>query len=67
MEFHHIVVHDTDMDDDVEGNEESPATPDPPIWFEVLFVFFIFSMSYLSIMILFFYLNHLYYCTAKGN
>lgn len=54
MEFHHIVVHDTDMDDDVEGNEESPATPDPPIWFEVLFVFFIFSMSYLSIMILFF-------------
>ncbi|KAM0933897.1 putative sucrose-phosphate synthase [Dioscorea sansibarensis] len=36
MEFHHIVVHDTDMDDDVEGNEENPATPDPPIWFEIM-------------------------------
>ncbi|KAJ0984332.1 hypothetical protein J5N97_002688 [Dioscorea zingiberensis] len=36
MEFHHIVVPDADMDDDVEGNEESPTTPDSPIWFEIM-------------------------------
>ncbi|KAF8393148.1 hypothetical protein HHK36_021389 [Tetracentron sinense] len=33
MEFHHIVPHDDDMDGDTVGNEDNPASPDPPIWF----------------------------------
>ncbi|XVE97398.1 hypothetical protein REPUB_Repub03eG0015900 [Reevesia pubescens] len=36
MEFHHIVPHDGDMDGDIERNEENPASPDPPIWSEVM-------------------------------
>ena len=36
MEFHHIVPHDSDMDRETEGNEDNPATSDPPIWSEVL-------------------------------
>ncbi|XP_010241591.1 PREDICTED: probable sucrose-phosphate synthase 1 [Nelumbo nucifera] len=36
MEFHHIVPHDGDMDGEVEGNEDSPASPDPPIWSEIM-------------------------------
>ncbi|XP_077217348.1 putative sucrose-phosphate synthase 1 [Tasmannia lanceolata] len=36
MEFNNIVVHDGDMDGDAEGNEESSASPDPPIWFEIM-------------------------------
>ncbi|GAB2284928.1 putative protein serine/threonine kinase [Dionaea muscipula] len=35
MEFHHIVPHDGDMDIDVEGHDEN-ATPDPPIWSEIM-------------------------------
>ncbi|KAK9279174.1 hypothetical protein L1049_012852 [Liquidambar formosana] len=36
MEFHHIVPHDGDMDGETEGNEENPASPDPPIWSEIM-------------------------------
>ncbi|XP_043719523.1 probable sucrose-phosphate synthase 1 [Telopea speciosissima] len=36
MEFHHIVPHDGDMDGETEGNEDNPATPDPPIWSEIM-------------------------------
>ncbi|XP_057510937.1 probable sucrose-phosphate synthase 1 isoform X1 [Actinidia eriantha] len=36
MEFHHIVPHDSDMDRETEGNEDNPATPDPPIWSEIM-------------------------------
>ncbi|KAA8522973.1 hypothetical protein F0562_009396 [Nyssa sinensis] len=36
MEFHHIVPHDADMDVEMEGNEDNPATPDPPIWSEIM-------------------------------
>lgn len=35
MEFNHIEVHE-DMDVDVEGNEDNPAIPDPPIWAEIM-------------------------------
>ncbi|KAL5783087.1 hypothetical protein ACOSP7_008116 [Xanthoceras sorbifolium] len=36
MEFHHIVPHDGDMDGEVEKNEDNPASPDPPIWPEIM-------------------------------
>ncbi|KAF3954467.1 hypothetical protein ACB098_01G105600 [Castanea mollissima] len=36
MEFHHIVPHDGDMDGDVERNEDSPSSLDPPIWSEIM-------------------------------
>ncbi|KAK5773271.1 hypothetical protein PVK06_049577 [Gossypium arboreum] len=36
MEFHHIVPQDGDMDGEVEGNEEHPSSPDPPIWSEIM-------------------------------
>ncbi|GAB4832794.1 putative protein serine/threonine kinase [Ancistrocladus abbreviatus] len=36
MEFHHIVPHDGDMDGETEANADHPASPDPPIWAEVL-------------------------------
>lgn len=36
MEFHHIVPHEGDMDFETEGNEEHPASPDPPIWAEIM-------------------------------
>ncbi|KAJ4952577.1 hypothetical protein NE237_029409 [Protea cynaroides] len=36
MEFHHIVPHDGDMDGETEGNEDNQATPDPPIWSEIM-------------------------------
>lgn len=35
MEFNHIVLHE-DTDGDVEGNEDNPASPDPPIWPEIM-------------------------------
>ncbi|MQM16391.1 hypothetical protein Taro_049348 [Colocasia esculenta] len=35
MEFNNIVVHDGDVDGDVEGDEH-PASPDPPIWSEIM-------------------------------
>ncbi|XP_019704018.1 probable sucrose-phosphate synthase 1 isoform X2 [Elaeis guineensis] len=35
MEFNHIIVHDGDMDE-VEGNEDNSASPDPPIWSEIM-------------------------------
>ena len=41
MEFHHIIPQDGDMDGEIEGNEDHPTSPDPPIWAEVL----IFSYS----------------------
>ncbi|XP_021276037.1 probable sucrose-phosphate synthase 1 [Herrania umbratica] len=36
MEFHHIVLHDGDMDGDLERNEEDSTSPDPPIWSEIM-------------------------------
>ncbi|KAG0455735.1 hypothetical protein HPP92_023523 [Vanilla planifolia] len=36
MEFHHIVAHDGDIDVDVDGNEDNPPSPDPPIWAEIM-------------------------------
>ncbi|XP_059460480.1 probable sucrose-phosphate synthase 1 [Corylus avellana] len=36
MEFHHIVPHDGDTDGDVERNDDDPASPDPPIWSEIM-------------------------------
>lgn len=36
MEFHHIVPHDGDIDGEIEGNDDHPTSPDPPIWAEVL-------------------------------
>ncbi|XP_021887005.1 probable sucrose-phosphate synthase 1 [Carica papaya] len=36
MEFHHIVPHDADMDGEVERDEDNPASPDPPIWSEIM-------------------------------
>lgn len=36
MEFHHIAVNDGDIDGDGDGNEENPASPDPPIWAEIM-------------------------------
>ncbi|XP_008795846.1 probable sucrose-phosphate synthase 1 [Phoenix dactylifera] len=36
MEFNHIIVHDGDMDGEVEGNEDNSASPDPPIWSEIM-------------------------------
>ncbi|EOY29434.1 hypothetical protein QUC31_020793 [Theobroma cacao] len=36
MEFHHIVLHDGDMDGDTERNEEDTTSPDPPIWSEIM-------------------------------
>ncbi|KAJ0090652.1 hypothetical protein Patl1_12496 [Pistacia atlantica] len=38
MEFHHIVPHDGDVDGEMEKNEDNPASPDPPIWSEVVVV-----------------------------
>jgi len=45
MEFNHVVVHDADMDGDVEGNEENPASPDPPIWSEVLIILLVWQRA----------------------
>lgn len=36
MEFHHIVPNENDMDFETEGSEEHPASPDPPIWAEIM-------------------------------
>ncbi|KAF5196703.1 Sucrose phosphate synthase [Thalictrum thalictroides] len=36
MEFHHIVPHDGDIDGETDGNEDNPASPDPPIWSEIM-------------------------------
>ncbi|XP_022731595.1 probable sucrose-phosphate synthase 1 isoform X3 [Durio zibethinus] len=36
MEFHHIVPQDGDMDGEIEGSEEHPSSPDPPIWSEIM-------------------------------
>nr|DAD45014.1 TPA_asm: hypothetical protein HUJ06_003244 [Nelumbo nucifera] len=36
MEFHHIIPHDGEIDGEVEGNEDNPASPDPPIWSEIM-------------------------------
>ncbi|KAF2310587.1 hypothetical protein GH714_015017 [Hevea brasiliensis] len=36
MEFHHIVPQEGDMDGEVEGNEDHPTSPDPPIWSEIM-------------------------------
>ncbi|KAJ4707858.1 Sucrose phosphate synthase [Melia azedarach] len=36
MEFHHIVPHDGEMDGEVEKDEDNPASPDPPIWSEIM-------------------------------
>lgn len=38
MEFHHIVPHNGDVDGEVERDEGGPASPDPPIWSEVIIV-----------------------------
>ncbi|KAJ0724321.1 putative sucrose-phosphate synthase [Helianthus annuus] len=36
MEFNHIIPHDGDMDGETEGTEDRQATPDPPIWAEIM-------------------------------
>ncbi|KAM7267598.1 hypothetical protein ACFE04_009764 [Oxalis oulophora] len=36
MEFHHIVPVDGDMESETQGNEEHSASPDPPIWSEIM-------------------------------
>ncbi|KAI9392242.1 hypothetical protein POPTR_006G064300v4 [Populus trichocarpa] len=36
MEFHHIIPQDGDMDGEIEGNEDHPTSPDPPIWAEIM-------------------------------
>ncbi|KAJ0030155.1 hypothetical protein Pint_12435 [Pistacia integerrima] len=36
MEFHHIIPHDGDVDGEMEKNEDNPASPDPPIWSEIM-------------------------------
>ncbi|KAK9130603.1 hypothetical protein Sjap_011090 [Stephania japonica] len=36
MEFHHIVPHDADLDGETEVNDDNPASPDPPIWSEIM-------------------------------
>ncbi|EEF30424.1 sucrose phosphate syntase, putative [Ricinus communis] len=36
MEFHHIVPQEGDMDGEIEGNEDHPTSPDPPIWTEIM-------------------------------
>ncbi|KAI3454220.1 hypothetical protein Pfo_010883 [Paulownia fortunei] len=36
MEFRNVVPQDGDMDGEVEGNEDSSGTPDPPIWSEIM-------------------------------
>lgn len=36
MEFHHITPQDGDVDGEIEGSGADPASPDPPIWAEVL-------------------------------
>lgn len=35
MEFHQI-VHDGDIDGETDGSDDHPASPDPPIWAEVI-------------------------------
>lgn len=51
MEFHHIVLHDGDVDGEVERNEDNPASPDPPIWSEVV--------NIVSILLSFYSENHI--------
>lgn len=51
MEFNHIVPHDGDMED-IDGNEEHPTSPDPPIWAEVP------TLKY--------HLHHLYYFSPES-
>ncbi|KAL9376208.1 hypothetical protein Peur_030328 [Populus x canadensis] len=36
MEFHHITPHDGDSDGEEEKNKDHPASPDPPIWSEIM-------------------------------
>ncbi|PWA90695.1 sucrose-phosphate synthase 1 [Artemisia annua] len=36
MEFNHIIPHDGDMDGESEGTEDRQASPDPPIWAEIM-------------------------------
>lgn len=49
MEFHHIAPLDGDMDVETEGSEDHPASPDPPIWFEVMFFLLCFCFKLLWI------------------
>ncbi|KAG6658643.1 probable sucrose-phosphate synthase 1 [Carya illinoinensis] len=36
MEFHHIIPQCGDMDGEIEGTEDHPASPDPHIWSEIM-------------------------------
>lgn len=36
MEFNHIIPHEGDMDGETEGGEDHQASPDPPIWTEIM-------------------------------
>ncbi|GAV60532.1 Glycos_transf_1 domain-containing protein/S6PP domain-containing protein/Glyco_trans_4_4 domain-containing protein [Cephalotus follicularis] len=36
MEFHHIVPHDGETEGETERNEDNSASPDPPIWSEIM-------------------------------
>lgn len=44
MEFHHIVPHDADMEREIEGDEDNPESPDPPVWSEVLAILYLLNM-----------------------
>ncbi|KAL1816016.1 hypothetical protein ACET3Z_018590 [Daucus carota] len=36
MEFHHIAPLDGDVEGVIEGSDDHPASPDPPIWTEIM-------------------------------
>ncbi|KAK3436894.1 hypothetical protein EUGRSUZ_E03528 [Eucalyptus grandis] len=36
MEFHNIAPQDGNMDAEMEGNDDHPTTPDPPLWTEIM-------------------------------
>ncbi|XP_062099348.1 probable sucrose-phosphate synthase 1 [Humulus lupulus] len=36
MEFHHIAPQEGDVDGELERNEDNAASPDPPIWSEIM-------------------------------
>lgn len=44
MEFHHIIPQCGDMDGEIEGTEDHPASPDPHIWSEVQMTPFVITL-----------------------
>jgi sucrose-phosphate synthase len=49
MEFHHITPHDGDSDGEEEKNKDHPASPDPPIWSEVIVILFSYLLWFLTV------------------